>query len=218
MGKYKYRTRDTLAIIACLCLLAIIMVLLPDFWAWWIKAAIGLVFAFVTFIGYVLVLRPSDEVIGIEEKLYLIVDYANQINGFAQQLQPEAVMLQPLLKQLASDIANTALRIFSREFQYMSVEIDRLERLGYNITQLCLQVVTTGIVIEDLRHVVLLLHQNQLPEAIATVKAINIQIDHNQAKMIIAAEKDLELIHDLYKQNTSTLEAISQLQAILQQE
>lgn len=217
MGKYKYRTRDTLAIIACLTILTVIMVLLPEFWLWWVKALIGLGFAFVTFIGYVLVLRPSDKVIGIEEKLYLIVDYANQINGFAQQLQPEAVMLQPLLKQLASDIANTALRIFSREFQYMSVEIDRLERLGYNITQLCLQVVSTGIVVDDIQDAVRQLYRNQLPDAISTVKAINIQIDQNQAKMIVAAEKDLELINDLYQQNTSTLEAISQLQAILQE-
>lgn len=221
MGKYKYRLRDTLAIIACLSSLTLIMVLLPEFWIWWIKALIGLGFASILFIIY-LYLRPSDELISLEEKLQSISHYATQINQISKHLKPEASSLALNLRLVATEMARTAADILNREFKYLSVEIQRLESLGINLALLC-QTITEldqgGIYLRksELYANIINIETMQLPNALTTIEEIRVAIHQSRAKQISSAEQELKHLHSLYKKNQATLDAIKQLQNILKE-
>ena len=213
----KYRTWDVVAIIIALAVMVLITVVLPHFWLLAVRVAIGFVCAVIVFAMY-LVVRPSDEIIEIEELLLVVAKNASGIYNASKRLIPRADQLAPDLQEMARSIATLGDRMIRRELKFLSTEVRRLYTLSTSLLA-CTRFLTGEVSVryqdfsgklEDFR--------SDMHDAVVTIEEINVAIDNSEAKRLASAEADLDFINQLYANNNAAREAAQILKDILKKE
>jgi hypothetical protein len=206
---------DILVVAGALAVLVITTLLLPSFWQLWLRALIGALFASLLFAIY-LVARPPDQVIALQRQVESIALNASKVKQAAGKLIPGARAFQQDLLEIATAIAQLAVKILRRELLPQETEIRRLESLSQSF--LTLTRVLTGEVYlrpEQQQQKISEMRSEHIPDTRQTLQELNVALDESRAKELASAEQELELLATLYDQNTAAHHAAQILQNVL---
>jgi hypothetical protein len=207
---------DILAMLAALAVLALTTLLLPSFWPIWLRGLIGLMFGSIVFAIY-LVARPPDEIIALQRQLETTAVSASKIQQAAGKLIPLAKSFRLGLLEVSTGIAQLEVKILRRELLPLATEIRRLESLANNF--LSLTMVLTGEVYlrpPELQAKLEELRKQHLPETLQTLQELNAVLDESRAKQLASAEEELEILAQLYDQNSAARNAAEILRQVLE--
>lgn len=208
---------DALAIAGALAVLVITTLLLPFFWPIWLRLLIGALVAGILFAIY-LVARPPDEIIALEQQLETIAVNARQIMQAGQHLIPEAKAFQRSLADISTAIAQLDVRILRREIITLGTPIRRLESLSRNFLMLTMYL--TGEVYlrpAELSQKLSDIREQHIPETLETIQELNASLDESQAKQLVSAEEELELLSALYDRDSAAHNAAEILRQVLEE-